>query len=205
MYIGNGNEVGAAGSSTGTIIGSAFGGGYLGARNLFNSSARSAPGSTPTPASRPRATQPPTPSRAGTTANPPRTAPRAAGVIPFAEISGTSGKNMSDFSYSARNITSGYGMPDFDVPKYHSGGRVGYAKSGEVTALLQTGETVLTGQLTDKLTPLLESIVDGRMGMGDITNNIVINGANKSPEQIADIVINKINTTMKRQTGGNRI
>jgi len=96
-------------------------------------------------------------------------------------------------------------MGGMAMPKYHSGGRVAYAKGGEVAALLQSGETVLTGQLTDKLTPLLESIANGKMGMGDITNNIVINGANKSPEQIADLVVQKINSTISRQTRNNRV
>jgi TP901 family phage tail tape measure protein len=156
---------------------------------------------------RPRPVQPPTPSRTTprtTTPNPPPTRPRPAGVIPFAAATGTA-KVTSDFSPSARNITSALNMGGMVMPKYHSGGRVAYAKGGEVAALLQSGETVLTGQLTDKLTPLLESIADGKMGMGDITNHIVINGANKSPEQIADIVISKINSTMSRQIRTNRV
>jgi len=156
---------------------------------------------TPRTTPRPRATQPPTPSR---TPNPTPSAARRAGVIPFSAVTGTF-MGASDFSPMARNITSGFNMGGMAMPKYHSGGRVAYAKGGEVAALLQSGETVLTGQLTDKLTPLLESIANGKMGMGDITNNIVINGANKSPEQIADLVVQKINSTISRQTRNNRV
>jgi hypothetical protein len=86
----------------------------------------------------------------------------------------------------------------YNLPQFHKGGMVGYSKGGEVMAMVQGGEVVVPTNMVDKVNPLLDALTSGKMGLGEITNNITINGANHSPEKIAEIVVREIDRSMKR-------
>ena len=87
----------------------------------------------------------------------------------------------------------------------HNGGNVAYAKGGEVMAMLQGGEVVVPIRTVDKVNPLLDALTSGKIGLGEITNNISINGANHSPQVIAQMVVGEIEKSMKRTITTSRV
>jgi hypothetical protein len=110
--------------------------------------------------------------------------------------------------FSPQTMTAGdskkfkYTMPHME---FHNGGAVGYAKGGEVAAMLQGGEVVVPMNTVDKVNPMLDALTSGKMGLGEITNNITINGANHSPQVIAKMVVGEIEKSMKRTVNIGRV
>ena len=93
----------------------------------------------------------------------------------------------------------------YTIPKFHNGGAVGYGKGGDVAAMLQGGEVVVPMNTVDKVNPLLDALTSGKMGLGEITNNITINGSNHSPQVIAKMVVGEIEKSMKRTVNVTRV
>ena len=89
--------------------------------------------------------------------------------------------------------------------KFHNGGPVNYSKGGEVMAMVQGGEVVVPTRTVDRVNPLLDALTNGKMGLGDVINNITVNGADQSPQEIAKTVVKEIEASMKRRVSVSRV
>ena len=93
----------------------------------------------------------------------------------------------------------------YTIGKFHNGGPINYSKGKEVNAMVQGGEVVVPTAMVDRVNPLLDALTSGKMGLGEVTNHITINGSNHSPKVIAEMVVGEIEKSMKRTVNVTRV